>query len=133
MAIEIEISIRKIVLQQIGEHHPNLDEIVSEIEEELGFEPGYTETFSLEELERRSAEYSGFDRWGCARCVAINMTLAAAVGTAVALGGPWLGLGTSKAVAYLVAEFGISEAVAGAALGGTSGAALAKILCEDPC
>jgi len=68
-----------------------------------------------------------FDRWKCIRCVAANIALAAAITTAIVAYGP----ASPGVVQYIAAKFGISEAVAAAAVGGLNGAALAKRLCPS--
>ena len=67
----------------------------------------------------------------CAQCIAINIALALAVAAAVAAIGPEIGAAT--AVSSLMAQFGISEAVAIAAVGGASGAVMARMMCKDVC
>ena len=72
-----------------------------------------------------------FDRWKCARCVSINLALGLAVAAGVAALGPAIGAAT--AVSSLMAQFGISEAVATAAVGGASGATMARMMCKGSC
>ncbi len=75
--------------------------------------------------------FGGFDRWRCYRCVASNLALGLAVTAAVAAMGPAIGAAT--AVSSLMAQFGISEAVAIAAVGGASGATIARMMCHSIC
>lgn len=65
----------------------------------------------------------------CAQCIAANMALALAVTAAVAALGPEIGAAT--AVSTIMAQFGVSQAIAVAAVAGASGAAISKMMCFD--
>lgn len=71
--------------------------------------------------------------WGwnpvCATCIATNITLATAIVAAAAASG----LVGGPLIAWLIAEYGLSAAAAGAVAGGISGAGLAAIMCQDAC
>ncbi len=67
----------------------------------------------------------------CATCIAINLGLGLEVAAAVATLGP--AIGVSTAVSSLVARFGISEAAAIVAVGGASGANIARVMCKSVC
>ncbi|AFM25137.1 hypothetical protein [Desulfomonile tiedjei] len=75
---------------------------------------------------------SPFDRWKCARCVAINMGLSAAITAACVALAPSIA-SSGAAASYIAAKFGITPTVAAAAIGGLKGAALSKLLCEGVC
>ena len=72
-----------------------------------------------------------FDRWKCARCIAINLALGIAVAAAIAAFGP----ASPGVVPYVMQAFGVSESVANAIVvvvkGGATGAKVAKKLCKD--
>jgi hypothetical protein len=67
----------------------------------------------------------------CATCIAINLGLGLEVAAAVATLGP--AIGVSTAVSSLMARFGISEAAAIVAVGGASGANIARMMCKTAC
>ncbi len=130
--MDTAVSVRSIVTEAVGDD-PNLDKYIQDIEATLGLAPGTEADLSAKAAaaaEAGDVEASAlFDRWGCIRCVAKNIGAAVAIGAAIAAFGP----GSTGVVPYIAAKFGISEAVAGAAVGGVKGAALAKLLCKNVC
>ena len=90
-----------------------------------GDPPGESQT-DFQEL--HFAMRGTFDRWACARCVAVNLSLGLAIAAAVAALGPAIGAAT--AVSSLMAQFGISEGLATLAVGGASGATIARKMCN---
>lgn len=85
---------------------------------------------ALEESELVETK-EGFDRWKCARCVAINLVMGIAVAAAIAAFGP----ASPGIIPYVMQAFGLSESVATAIVvvvkGGGSGAMVAKKICKD--
>jgi hypothetical protein len=127
-----KVTVQSLVEEAIGKD-PSIDQYVNEIETYFGIPAGtevnlgpeaaaLTETGDIEALGR-------FDRWKCIRCVAKNISTSVAIGAAIAAFGP----ASPGVVPFIAAKFGISHAVAGAAVGGVSGAALAKLLCGGVC
>ena len=95
--------------------------------ESFGFHPPHFPTPSLPSL--RVPTPGAIRNVRCAQCIAANMALALAVTAAVAALGPEIGAAT--AVSTIMAEFGVSQAVAVAAVAGASGAAISKMMCFD--
>lgn len=65
----------------------------------------------------------------CAQCIAANLVLATAMGTAIAA----TGLAGGPLLVWIMNTYGVSATVAGAAAGGISGTALAAVMCQDVC
>jgi hypothetical protein len=101
---------------------PDLDKLVDEfyaLNAPVEKEEGTTHTYGL-------IPKKWHVNWCCARCVSVNLALAAAVTAGLAASGlpP-----TPETIAWIMAKFGVGEGVATAALSGISGAALAKKMC----
>lgn len=132
MPTDEKISVQRLVEEAVGKD-PNLDQYVQEIEAYFAIPAGTEVDLSPNAAAMAipgNMEILGrFDRWKCIRCVAGNIAIAAAISAAIVAFGP----ASPGVVPYIAAKFGISEAVAAAAVGGLSGASLAKKLCGNVC